>query len=388
MKNSIFVVDDEKAICEGLLEILDEGEYKVFTYADGEEALAQFSIENPDLCIIDIKMPGMNGIELTEKLKKIKPGIKILLLTGSVKEISNSKISELGVKKVLEKPISRKDVLFSVRDTLGFLNEENSKDVQNETESISKDDDLVLPKEELPFTKEELPLTKDVKKVLWTKEKILIVDDNKELRTNLRDALVSHNYSVNTAKNGVEALEMVRDEDYGIILMDMHMPEMGGTEAIEKIKSLKPQAFIIVITGEADDEEIRKAIGKGGYACIRKPFTIKKLLKSLEWYSDAERNLKRKYRLAEKIGEFSKIQKISHNFRNHLKSVIASNRMRIITFSLGFASVVIGLLILFFIQFTSDSFSQFVDKKVSKYDNYVDKIIGYLARDERRELER
>lgn len=390
MNYKIFIIDDEQAICDGLLEILNEEGYKVFAYTSGGEALELFNKEKPDLCIVDFKMPDTNGLEVIKKIKKIKSDVKILLLTGSLTEISDSQISELRIVKVLEKPLSRKDILASVRDVLGEADQTPSSHLYKKGNRISsplyKRGDRGDLKSKLTDSEKDSTFSNLDKESYWSKGKILIVDDNEEFRLNLKEALISNNYYVNTAENGIEALKIIQDEIFDIILMDIHMPQMGGIEAVKKIKSLSPKAFVLMMTGEADDDEINSSIEEGGYVCIRKPFTIKKLIKSLEWYAEAGRDIKRQYDLYEKHENLPAIKKMSINLHRYIKASISSNRMNIITIFLSLASIVLGFLIFFLIQSTGDSISNSAKQSMSKYESSIERIIGYLKRDERREL--
>lgn len=389
MSYKIFIIDDKQAICDGLLEILNEERYKPFAFTSGEKALVQLDNELPDLCVIDYRMPDMNGIELAQKIKSKQPKTKILLLTGSLSEISDSKIAELGISRVLEKPISRKDILFAVRDILGETAQNPEEDRPSSPPSpLYKKGDRGGVESKVADTEEDLPFVDNMDEGgYWKKGKILIVDDDDELSLNLKDALISKNYYASIAKNGIEAVKIIQnDEDFDVILMDIHMPRMDGIEAVKKIKSISPKTFIIMMTGEADDEEIKNSIEKGGYACIRKPFTIKKLVKSIEWYSEAGKTLKRQYELDEKFQKLPKITKILSTSHRYLKSKFSLNRMNIITFFLVFISVVIGILLLLFVEYTSRSVSNFANQSISKYDSYIERIIGFLERDEKREL--
>ena len=142
----------------------------------------------------------------------------------------------------------------------------------------------------------------------WKKGKILVVDDDDELREMIKMALIANNFSVCSAQNGLEALKIIQKEDFNIILMDINMPEMGGIEAVEKIKSFNPKSFIIMMTG-ATDEEIRSSLDKGGYACLRKPFTIDKLMRSLDWYGLAEEQMRQEYAESEELQNETYVKK-------------------------------------------------------------------------------
>lgn len=219
---------------------------------------------------------------------------------------------------------------------------------------------------------------------LFKRGEILLVDDDEDLRLNIRDALELNNYSVSTANNGLEAVEIVKHKNFDIILMDINMPEMGGIEAVEKIKSFNPKAFIIMMTG-ATDEEIRSSLEEGGYACIRKPITIKKLLKSLEWHKLAADDIKRKYKMAEQYEKLPESTKASLRLRRYIKAKISANKWGLMILISSVMAIIIGVLMLLFIETAGDS----IGKKMSKFDRVVDqmdKVIGFLKRDEQREL--
>ena len=159
----------------------------------------------------------------------------------------------------------------------------------------------------------------------WKKGKILVVDDDDELREMIKMALIANNFSVSTAQNGLEAVKMIQKEDFNIILMDINMPEMGGIEAVEKIKSFNPKAFIIMMTA-ATDEEIRSSLDKGGYACLRKPFTIEKLMKSLDWYGMAEEQIRQEYAESEELQNQSNVEKTFGKIQKLITSWFSSSR--------------------------------------------------------------
>jgi len=221
----------------------------------------------------------------------------------------------------------------------------------------------------------------------WIKAKILVVDDEKELREMIEDALTSNNFSVSSAENGIEAIKMNQQEDFDIILMDINMPEMGGIEAVEKIKSSKPKAFIVMMTGAGDDE-IRSSLEKGGYACLRKPVTMKKLLKSLEWYGMAAKQIKRKYEISEELQNQPKIKKISRKMRKGFKSWFSSHNMFVRSSAWILMAIVLGIFIQIMAESIGSSMSQAVTKTFSSYENVAKRVLGYLERDERRELRR
>ena len=114
------------------------------------------------------------------------------------------------------------------------------------------------------------------------KPKILVVDDEKHIREILCETLEEEGMETNACSNGAEALELLEKKKFDLILLDMKMPVLDGLSLINAIKRKDLNIPIIVITGMATHEEIKDALSKGVYKCIKKPFHIKSLLKDIK----------------------------------------------------------------------------------------------------------
>jgi DNA-binding NtrC family response regulator len=113
--------------------------------------------------------------------------------------------------------------------------------------------------------------------------KILICDDEPELRTVLLDFLKSRGYSVTTASNGEEALEMLKaDDSIQIVLLDVSMPRIGGMEVLKHIMKSNPHPDVIMLSGVADREIARQAIKVGAFDYMLKPFDFPAIEGSVE----------------------------------------------------------------------------------------------------------
>lgn len=119
-------------------------------------------------------------------------------------------------------------------------------------------------------------------KDLTLKPSILIVDDEKHIREILSEALEAEGMETTSCSNGAEALELIGKRRFDLILLDMKMPILDGIALINAIKRKGLNVPIIVITGMATHEEIKEALCKGVYKCIKKPFHIKALLKDIQ----------------------------------------------------------------------------------------------------------
>ncbi len=103
-KASILVVDDEVALAQVIADVLEAKEYYVAVANDGFAAVELAKKTSFDIVLMDIKMPGMNGVETYKEIKKVKPGIEAIMMTGySVPDLIEEAKRE-GVCDVLNKP--------------------------------------------------------------------------------------------------------------------------------------------------------------------------------------------------------------------------------------------------------------------------------------------
>jgi DNA-binding response OmpR family regulator len=101
----ILVVDDELLICEFLDEFLSQKGYQVITVTDGEEAIKRFEKDKPHIVLLDIKMPGVSGIEVLHRIKEIDTKTVVIILTAIVDPDIVQNIQKMGVNDYLVKPI-------------------------------------------------------------------------------------------------------------------------------------------------------------------------------------------------------------------------------------------------------------------------------------------
>ena len=112
--------------------------------------------------------------------------------------------------------------------------------------------------------------------------KILIVDDDAELRKTVSDVLNAAGYSTDMAASGNEALERVLAEKYDIAILDMMMPGRDGMDVLMELRRIRPSIRVIMITAFATVENAVMAIKKGAHDYIAKPFKIVELINTVK----------------------------------------------------------------------------------------------------------
>ena len=107
---------------------------------------------------------------------------------------------------------------------------------------------------------------------------ILIVDDEKNMRTTLADILVGEGFDVTMAESGEKALKLCGRQDFDMVLMDVRMPGIDGLEAFRRIRKKKSQTRVIMMSAYAVDHLERAALAEGAVAFLRKPLDPERML--------------------------------------------------------------------------------------------------------------
>lgn len=108
--------------------------------------------------------------------------------------------------------------------------------------------------------------------------KIVVVEDDQTIRELVRDFLVEHNYLVETASDGVEAIEITKKQQPDLVVLDLSLPKITGESVCKEIKRLFPQMPVIILTAKNRIDDVLGGFKLGADDYIRKPFEIEELL--------------------------------------------------------------------------------------------------------------
>ncbi len=127
MNETILVVDDEVSICQSLKAILEDEGYQVLVAGSGEEALRVVADEMPQLVLLDIWLPGMDGLDTLKSIRAAHPNMLIIMMSGHGTIETAVKATKLGAFDFIEKPLSLDKVMILVNNALNLvrLEEEN-----------------------------------------------------------------------------------------------------------------------------------------------------------------------------------------------------------------------------------------------------------------------
>ena len=150
--------------------------------------------------------------------------------------------------------------------------------------------------------------------------KILVVDDERAIRNSLKEILTDEGYTVETAEDGATAIETAEKERYDVIFCDIKMPNMEGTEVLERLRKDGVDSAVIMISGHGDIDTAVECIKKGAFDFIQKPLDLNRILITIKNATERTQiitentNLKKKVFGQQMIGESAPIK--------HLKEMI------------------------------------------------------------------
>ncbi len=153
---NILVVDDEQSIRESLEGILEDEGFRPSFAASGEEALQMVQDEDPDLVLLDIWMPGIDGLETLQKIKQNRPSQLVIMMSGHGTIETAVKATRMGAYDFIEKPLSLEKVLLSIQNAMkiGQLVAENKA----LKEKISRDYEMIGESNAIKKLKEQIEI--------------------------------------------------------------------------------------------------------------------------------------------------------------------------------------------------------------------------------------
>ncbi|MGZ9129877.1 MAG: response regulator [Candidatus Binatia bacterium] len=230
----VLIVDDEVDICANLADIMQDLGYQVDTANSGEAAL-ELVKQNPyDLALLDLKMPGMNGLELYRRIRELSAGTVAIVVTAYASSDTAQAVMAAGAWKIMSKPVDIEKLLALIKHSL------------------------------------ETPL-------------ILIVDDDRDLCDNLWDLLRLQSCRAYLAFDLPEAEKATREHEFDVVLVDMTLPGGEGGQLIRAMRDANKDTRTLLITGHSQmQSQVQEALAAGANAICYKPFDVVQLLATVQ----------------------------------------------------------------------------------------------------------
>lgn len=132
------------------------------------------------------------------------------------------------------------------------------------------------------FEKEGNIMNNEVAEAAERGTKIMVVDDQAGIRMLLEEVFKKEGYSILTASNGNQALEIIEENNVDLVLLDMKIPGMSGLEILKKIKQVRPDLKVMVMTAYGESDIVKEALRNGAMSHFSKPFDLHELITSVE----------------------------------------------------------------------------------------------------------
>ena len=271
----VLVVDDNMSSREIISSMISTFMFKVTTASSGSEAIrmieaAEAANNSYDIVLMDWKMPDLDGLEASKIIKttsRLQNTPSILMITAFEKNEIENDPRRKYINGILTKPVNKSD-LYNI--AMGSLGDYAFK--TNKIKAFNFND-------------------YDFNTIAGAK--VLLVEDSKLNQFVATELLKKMGMIVEIAENGVEAIMAVADNEYDIVFMDVHMPEMDGDEATRKIRTIKKlkNLPIIAMTANAMQNEVEKNFEAGMNGHISKPIDPVLLVETLfEWIKPKDRH--------------------------------------------------------------------------------------------------
>jgi DNA-binding NtrC family response regulator len=230
----ILVVDDEVDICHNLADILIDIGCTVDVAHEGFTAIEMVRRKPYDVALLDLKMPGMDGLTLYREIKKVRAGTVAIIVSAYADSTTAESALTAGAWRILPKPVDFPRLIRLVDEAVGQ------------------------------------PL-------------IMVVDDDRDLCANLWDLLRDRGYRVSLAHDSDEASRQIKECPFRVVLIDMKLPKGDGGAVYRMVREASPQARTVLITGcrSETDQLVAQVLNEGADAVCYKPFDIPMLLATL-----------------------------------------------------------------------------------------------------------
>jgi heterodisulfide reductase subunit A len=262
-QGQILVMEDEASVAEGLEMILKEKGYRVDLAKTGKEALKVLDQKEFDLLVADLRLPDMNGMDVIREARKKKTRAEVIVITGYASVPSAVEAMKTGVIDYLPKPFTEEEFIGRV--------------------------ERALERREgpLPKGRKESSETSEIKADVQAEEKVprvhvLVVEDEPSVGMGLKMILMEKGYGVDLVGTGKEALKEAEQREYELLVADLRLPDMNGTQIIRKMKKSHPRTQVIAITGYSDVSTAVEAMKTGAVDYMAKPFTEEEFLTRVE----------------------------------------------------------------------------------------------------------
>ena len=239
----------------------------------------------PDVMVLDLRMPGIDGMEVLERVKVEHPQVQVIILTGHGSEKEEKRARALGAFEYLQKPADTGQLIDVItaawkrglKVAADFLREsrgEFDRTMQAAAWAEAGERDMAV--EAMAKSPRAAAAGTTPASI-----KVLLVDDEEDYVRTMAERMEMRDLGSDVALTGEQALDMLELELPDVMVLDLRMPGMGGMEVLARVKEAHPQVEVIVLTGFASEKDEHEARRLGAFDYLRKPVDIGDLMSTI-----------------------------------------------------------------------------------------------------------
>lgn len=247
----ILIVDDERMICDLLTAVLSRRGHEVIATTQPAEAASLYRQHRPAITLLDLYMPGRDGIGVLKDIRAIDQHAAVMMLTSGGTEAMESQARLLGVTDFLRKGVALETLMGTMDNALhlasGTPAAPSAPSIAGE--AAGRQDGIL----------------------------VLVVDDEEMVRTLLNQYLLMKGYRVLLARDGREALVLAARDNPRMVILDMYMPGMNGVEVLRELRVRQYAGGVVALTASQDEELLKQTLTLGSVDVLGKPVDLERL---------------------------------------------------------------------------------------------------------------
>ena len=234
-KLKVLVVDDDRRMVKTICDILRVKGYDTIKAYSGEEAVERVTKEAVDCVLMDIKMPGIDGVEALTIIRGTSPELPVVLMSAHASEAKTEEVKRQGGYAVLDKPLN-------IQQILSFLS------------------------------------------LLRKEESILIVDNDPGFCQTLKDIIQARGYQVKTETEAQKVLEQMEQNYKLLVVLNVELCTAEREDILVKIREHYPTKPVVLVAEykEGVAASIERGLQIGAHICLYKPFEIEELIRVIK----------------------------------------------------------------------------------------------------------
>ncbi len=253
----VLVIDDEKVVCNSCRRVLKQEGFDVSTATAGREGVEKLSQENFDAVIVDLRMPGIGGMDVLRIIKRNNPEAQVIIITGYSSVSTAVEAMQLGAADYLPKPFTPKELTQKLERML---------------RAVKTPSELQLQKARVSHEKMQSPETKEVAEGVLAGARILLAGSDTEEMAALRECLSPAPWELRTVEKHEEVIEMIRAGRADVLITGIDVLGMKAYDLIPEVKKLGSNIPIIVACADPSLDLARKIREFGIFFYLMEPF--------------------------------------------------------------------------------------------------------------------